>query len=741
MRKLLLITTALVGFAVAEPAEAAPVGAWVATSLGFTSGTLAYSLVAGSVALALQIGATALLRRAMMGGRPRQDAQRAELTRPKSLPEYRFVYGKTWAPGTPVGMQVVGRVLYMCCLLNSRRSAGPFKLYLDKREVEKTGNEFNFNSGGGASASNEPFVGHVKYWIGNGTQTQAPAEIVSDTIGYFTANDSWQGRTVIWLKIDIGDDDERATRWPAQPPKVDVEGQWSIVDDPRTGTSGYSANQALCVLDALRNNPICPYINDYLRLDTFEWGADVADQAVPVKGGGTIPRYECNGILVFSDGSEIEDQLQPLLDAGASAFSRIGGRLAFVPTVSRAATHTISDVLDISSIEMVALKDDDELFTEGLARFPAPDRAYEATETPLYISPGAQDADGGLPKRLTADLDMVTDYRQAERVVKILVERSRMQRSFSGALPPEYFDLVAGSVVNLNLGVPFGAFAGKYIVDSVEPAAGINRAEDGDDGYETLSLYLPTTMTETSDAITSWNPATDEMDMVLGNLTETSARVQPPSGITMLTGSAAAITTGDTVLAGVIASWSGSNSPSAYAYWWEYMVIHPIAPIITKWLAGGNLAKDAADENGIYTAQISGARLGWLYRVRVRTVGTYGNSDWSVSDFVMAIGPSAVLQAPEITSATPVNSSRINVIATQANDIKVKKLQIFQNDVDSPLTATQLGADINAGASVSVQRAHTGLSPSTTKFYFARAVDAFGNQSDFSASVSATTPA
>ncbi|MDN3711624.1 hypothetical protein QWZ10_06940 [Paracoccus cavernae] len=179
MRKLLLISTALIGFAVIpDRADAAPVGVWVATSLlgAGAAATAGFAIVSGVVQMALSVGLSMAVQ--ALRGKPKQETQRAELVVPTSLPAYRHVYGKTWAPGTPVGWKVRGRSLYICYLLNSRPSAGPFTVYLDKRKVELTGDAFDFN-GGGANGTNWPFGPgasgpHVWIWIGRETKGSAP---------------------------------------------------------------------------------------------------------------------------------------------------------------------------------------------------------------------------------------------------------------------------------------------------------------------------------------------------------------------------------------------------------------------------------------------------------------------------------------------------------------------------------------------------------------------------------------
>ncbi|MFD2842338.1 hypothetical protein [Paracoccus cavernae] len=348
MRKLLLISTALIGFAVIpDRADAAPVGVWVATSLlgAGAAATAGFAIVSGVVQMALSVGLSMAVQ--ALRGKPKQETQRAELVVPTSLPAYRHVYGKTWAPGTPVGWKVRGRSLYICYLLNSRPSAGPFTVYLDKRKVELTGDAFDFN-GGGANGTNWPFGPgasgpHVWIWIGRGDQRKCPDYIVANSGGHFQASDAWRGRTVLWARFRLGSDDDRAERWPSPTPELTVDGNWSLVHDPRDGVTKFSRNQGLIALDALRSNPARPYGDAYLRMDTFAWAADVADQAVALKGGGYQPRYRCDGVLVYGDGAELEDQIQPLLDAGGARLTRIGGKLAIVPGVLRYSVKTITE--------------------------------------------------------------------------------------------------------------------------------------------------------------------------------------------------------------------------------------------------------------------------------------------------------------------------------------------------------------------------------------------------------------
>lgn len=722
MRKLLLITTALIGLA--GPAQAEPVtmavaglSAWAASSaIGAALLQIAGSFVLSAIAAKLQ-------------GRPRQEQMRRELARPTALPAYRFVYGYCWAPGTPVGWVVRGNTLYICYLLNSRPSSlTSHTVLLDKRAVSIAGDPFDFTASGGATATNEPFSGHVKYWIGRGDQTTCPDQIVSES-GYFAATDAWRGRTVLWARLDCGYPDERAELWPNAIPELNIEGPWSLVLDPRDGATRYSRNQALCVLDALRTNPIREYAADYLWSDTFGEAADVADQAVAVSGGGTIPRYCCDGVLVWSDGSELEDQIEPLLAAGGSRLVRVGGKLGIVPAAARASVHTITDYTDGQPISLTRWKAGDELYTECVATYVAPDRAYEAAETPAYIVPGAQVADGGIAKRLSLQLDFVVDHRQAQRLTKIAVMRSRLQKAVSFELFPDAFGLVAGSRATLALPSLLSPWNTEYEVEQISPAAGVN-----DDS--SITLRLPCALTEYSADVFAWSAATEEQAVTAGSYSTARSGVVRPASVTLSTGGDAALISGDNVTPRVAAVWPASASASTTGYEWQYRYQFMLSsvPVWSGWTGGGEIG--VSDDDGPdYRAWIAPVTVDRDYQVRVRTIGVYGKSAWRTGAAITAAGPSDTLATPTILLAVG-GVAKTDLTLRQGNDSAATRIEVWASNTNDLGTATLIGTVI-AASNVTVAFSESGL-PSGVRYYWLRARNGFDAASAYTAGTSAT---
>lgn len=306
-----------------------------------------------------------------------------------------------------------GNYIWGCWLLNSRPSElDEVQLYLDKRLVPWVGDPFDFvgtpgpggtgGDYGGADASDTPpnegspwpeaglFEDHVRFWVGRGDQTSPPRQFLEDapwaTGGdeeLWQATDAWTGRTVIWIRLRAGSSGKRAERWPAYPPRVEVEGKWSKVWDPRDplqdpddeSTWTWSDNHALCVLDAHRTNPIRQWRLPQLLMDTWTDGADVADEIVPLKSGGSERRYRAAGIVTFDEG-EIEDQINPLVLSGAADLIDVGGRRGIAPGSWRPPAMTVTEVLG-DSLEVTDLIPGADLVNQLRVSYLSPERGYE----------------------------------------------------------------------------------------------------------------------------------------------------------------------------------------------------------------------------------------------------------------------------------------------------------------------------------------------------------------------------
>lgn len=595
-------------------------GVTVTTAAGAT--TLAGSLLGLAGSLLLSTAAQAL----MAGGG--QDLRR-ELALPDSLPWKRFVYGRTRATGTPIVWRVVGEYLYMCWLFNSRPSDLPglsgLSLHLDARAVALTGNPFDF-AGAGATATNGAFVGHLSVWIGRGDQAAPPLQILADAPwavtdpDLFKSSDAARGCTVMWAKIKAGKSGRRQERWPNTPPLAEITGRWSRVWDPRdiaqeaddATTWTWSDNHRLCVLDALRQNPVRPYRLRNLRLDQWIAASDIADQAVGLKAGGTEARYRLAGTLVFS-GAELEDLLGPIMLAGAADFTRSGGRLGVTTGVWDGPVYVLSDLIDYMTCS--SLKSGDDLPTEIRATYVSAAREYVQAELPPWTIPGAQEADGGVPSVVTYALDWAPSPQQAMRVRRILGLRARCQRTLSGVAPPSAFVCVAGSVIQAAMPAPFDRRDGYYELRKINPSLDPH-------GVHGMALRCPIEAIETSPEIFVWDPQIDEMDIEDPDYDDTRASVQAPGAITVTSGPGVDLDTGGGLVPRFRFAFSPSASSGVERYEWQWAL----------WSEdyGATASIDGAvrDGSGDVFGYLNVAGIVSAHRIRVRAVSASGLSEW-----------------------------------------------------------------------------------------------------------------
>ena len=657
--------------------QLAAYAAYAISSVGFSFGTaIGIGGLAGAE-LALNLATSLLLSAAsnalLARKAPSATEVARELSRPSHSPPYRFVYGETRAAGSPAGTPIRGEYIYGCWIVNSRESEGPFDIFLDKREAFSTGDPYDF-SGVGATATTAPFLDHFTYWISKGDQVSPPTVFTTEagfTSGgvdeeLWKTTDGWQGLTVIWCKIRAGASGSRQERWPSSPPLIELQGKFSKVWDMRDVTQDpddrttwkYSDNWALCTMDALRTNPVKVYQNKSLDLAIIEGSADVSDEVQALNSGGSEKRWRLAGTLAFTS-AEIEDLISPMVLSGGGALTRIGGKLGILAASYQEPITTVTQIYgdSFSAADMVA---GEEISNELRVTYLSADRGYEAASLEPYPIPNALIEDGGVSDIQNLDLTFCPSPTQAMRVRKIFGGLIRRQKNLSVVLPPEAFNCVVGSTLNLNLETPFDIFNGVYEVRSLDVGFDIV----GENG---LSMLLPATLTKHSESIYDWDPAVDEEEVIQVVYVEDRDGVNP-------TGSISAeleyFNSGGTFLPRIKFLFDPSVSINVEYYEWEY------SKDGSNYISGGTIDGDLIDS--VDPTKVSGYLLveeNSSYGIKVRTVTASGKSaytevtgvqtDMTISGITASGGVGEYM----ISGTTPVSPNYLY-------------MQIFSNAVD-----------------------------------------------------------
>src|SRR5262249_34452052 len=138
----------------------------------------------------------------------------------------------------------------------------------------------------------------------------------------WTANCSLVGKTAVFIRLQY---DQKY--FPQGIPQISfhLSGKKDIFD-PRTGTSGYTTNAALCIADYLANTDWgfkAAYSTD-IPDDPLKAAADICDQTVSLAKGGHESRYSCSG--KFTLDMRRGEVLQNLLTSCAGRLTYASGQ-------------------------------------------------------------------------------------------------------------------------------------------------------------------------------------------------------------------------------------------------------------------------------------------------------------------------------------------------------------------------------------------------------------------------------
>ena len=224
---------------------------------------------------------------------------------------------------------------------------------------------------------------------------------------------------------------------------VIVEGKNDIYD-PRTLTSGYTKNGALCTRDWLVN-----YLNAQDLDDSWIEAADDCDTLVAAADGATEPRFELSGTITLS-GSRIESLAKLTTNGGVIPRYEQGVWGAVIQKYNAPAVNAVFNEDDIiADIQVSTGSNKQDKINTVKGSFISAANNYEQIEYP------ALESDNYLAEDLevldqTVDYQMVASGTQCRRISKILLEKSRFGLTVSTTLRFKAWQYPVGSNIKLS---------------------------------------------------------------------------------------------------------------------------------------------------------------------------------------------------------------------------------------------------------------------------------------------------
>ena len=459
------------------------------------------------------------------------------------------------------------------------------------------------------------------------------------------------------------------------------------VYDPRTTTTGWSDNPALCLRDYLTSSFGLSQTNTQVDDTSITIAANICEEVVDSED-----RYTCNGSFVtgFTPSQVISDLLTSM--GGLLWYSQGQWRMKAAKYVTPTITLDENDLR--SGVNLSTRHSRRNNFNTVKGKFKGPESTWQEADYPTVTDPVFVTADNNLVNILDFPLPYTTSSKRAQRIANIALRRNREQLTFSASFGLRALGIEVGDFIYVN-NTRFGWTNKPFEVSAW--SFGLT---------ETLDLQVQMTLREISSAV-----FTDEPAQVFenNNTTLPSAFYTEPVGLNLSSEVriiSESIT--DVILATVTASQPGNV---------ERVEVQFKKSTDSLWSIVG------VGDLGIYEILVVDSTI--TYDVRARSYSYLGlKSDWTFYDNFQ---PSGLLAPPAIVDnfRANLNGGSINLEWNAVPDLDLSHYRIRHSIEES-------GASFaNATTAVEkVSRPATSITvPTRPGTYSIRAYDKIGNAS------------
>ena len=370
-------------------------------------------------------------------------------------------------------------------------------IVLAGHEVEEVGdiyiNDEIVTINGSGFVTDERWDGRIRIIKHDGSQTTADADLVSEA----GVASTFIGDGIAYLYVLLEYD---ADVFGGGIPTFTAVVKGRKVFDPRTSTTAWSDNAALCLRDYI--------VSDFGLADSavndtfFSAAANDCDDNIPLAAGGTQKRYNINGVIPASSapGSVLADMMQScngsLYYSGGEWKLRVGVYSAPVKS------FTLDDLR--SEIVLPTRLSRRDNFNRVTGTFIKADSDWIEADYPAAKSSYFLNTeDNGIENTLDLPLPMITDGKRAQRIAKQALFRSREQMTVSADFGLRALSLEVGDIIDLTID-DYGWAAKEFEVKSWKLVV-------SSEGGLRVSLILR----ETSEAAFAWDA--EEEDIVENN--------------------------------------------------------------------------------------------------------------------------------------------------------------------------------------------------------------------------------
>ena len=527
----------------------------------------------------------------------------------------------------------------------------------------------------------------------DGSQTTASSQMVADA----GVASTFIGKGIAHLYVRLRYD---ADVFGSGIPTFTAVVKGKKVYDPRTSTTAWSDNAALCIRDYITS---AYGLADSTVNDTFfSAAANDCDDNIPIASGGTQDRYTINGVIRADSttGSALADMMQSC--NGALYYSGGEWKLRVGVYEAPVKSFTLDDLRSAITLPTKMSRRDN--FNSVIGTFINSSAGWVEADYPPVTSAYFLDTeDNSIENAMDLPLSMVTNGARAQRIAKQALFRSREQMTISADFGLSALGVEVGDIVDLTI-ADYGWTNKEFEVKSWKLVI-------SEEGGIRVSLILR----ETSEEAFAWNAEEQE---IVDNNSNLPAYYDVGNVGVSLTGELRLVN--QQVVGALLVSVT-TNSDQADQFEVQYRQYGA-----TAWKSLGRSTSNDFEAVGV----TDGA-----FDVRARAINAIGiRGDWTtVSNYYITLF-AALPQDVEDFSANVVGNT-LHLTWTPSPDLDLSHYKIRYARATSG-ASYQNAVDVVEKVS---RPANSVVIPAKTGTYFIKAVDKLGNLSANSTSIVVVT--
>lgn len=720
--------------ATAALSSVAATGITVSAALGaavyYGTYYLAQSIILGALS-------KALIKQPSFGG-----VSGTTVTGKDSIAPRQIIYGRTRVGGTIVYMEGTNsnKYLHIVIALAGHEVDAIEKVYFNDEEVV-------FDGDGNVEAGKYANKVRIKTALGTDDQV-AFSDLVSESDGKWTSNHRLRGVAALYVRLEYDQD-----KFFGGTPNISALIRGKKVYDPRTTSTAWSQNPALCLNDYLTNTDYglgCVYASE-IDASSLIAAANICDEDVALVAGGTENTYEINGS--FNTSSTPEVIINSLLTSMIGKAIWSGGKWRIMAGAYYTPTIDFDEGDLRSGFKVQTRVSRRENFNSVKGTHPSSTENYIPTEFPAVIGDGTTNAtignyvaeDNGETVYKTIELPFTVSPTMAQRIAKIELERARQQVTLT--LPLKLVGLKAkvGDVITVT-NTRMGWSSKPFEVVGMTMTYGEEMGVDVE-------------LRETASEVFDWTVGTDEKDYDPAPNTNlpNAFQVSAPTDLTIIASNT--LTPDGTTQSGLLVTWTPPLNSFVTQYEVQYIRgasnfdwgsitnnatesvnYGSIATTADSSADYGNIADSTASGETQYNTQfvttpyfvIPTAVAGAEYAVRVRAINSLGVRSAFVTSNETTYGD---ITPPNVPSQIVATGGYKQITLTWINPTvsDFDYVEVYRSNTNSVSNSTLVG--VLRGSKF----VDTNLAINVTRYYWLKSVDRTGNKSDFSSVVSATT--